>query len=473
MEPIAKSGASIAGKLDTLAQLMSEINADTSRTAETVIPQLGGDQAAIDAANDQAVSGAPDMGGMPDAGADMPPEDTPMPDMPPEGGDAGMPPADVPEEVPVDDMGMDMPPEGTADVSPSPEMESPEMAPLPDIGGAPAPDMGAGMDAGIGAPAEGEIGGAPAMNATPSGGFDINQFIYTPKDALDDFITAISDEAHTALDEGDSQKVVAITAFVDGVKKLWEQYMGGMSAPLGEDASQGMDVPAPDMGADAGEAPVEIPEGEPAPEASAGIPEGDSEEKSESGEKSDEKKDDDKDNDKKDDDKDGMKKSEEGDDVADDGVEASCSEKSDDEKKEDVADEPMDKCDGVKKSVSLEDRFKIMAEVMEDNIDYMNAGPIPLCKSQVVEYEKTADIDMASIIDEFRNGGIAKSSRPPAESAMGDFRADSKEASRQVDEVNAAFDDLRKAFEAPSKNMDEVESQMEALTSGLRARRPI
>lgn len=458
----------MSGKLDTLAQLMSEINADTSRTAETVIPQLEGDQGAIDAANEQAAAmggmgGAPPMPGDMGAGAppemppEMPPADMGAPDMGAPGPNAtpeeagamvGAPgePTPVPEELPVGDDGMGMPPEGT----PGPDMA--QETPMGDMG---APDMGA------------PDMGAPDMGGEPAGQFDFSQFQYTPQNALDDFISSMTDEAHMALDAGDMAKVETFTQFIEGVKSLWEQFMGGSAMPNGLDESQAMDIPpaAPvddsAIGAVAdGEAPEGAPEEAPeeaAEEESEPAPEAPAEDSGDKEEKSDDKKDDD----KKEDDK--MSKSE-GEAPVDGAIEESCgAEKGEDE------DEVKE--DAVEKSghMSLKDRFEMMAKVMEDKTDYMDQ-PIPLCKSQVVEYEKTADVDMRSIIEEFRNGGIVKSSRPPAESVMGDFRQDAKEATKQTTYATELLENMRKSQQAPERDLDDVEKSMEQLTANLRAR---
>ena len=63
--------ASVQEQLDTLAAAINEIRTDTSRTAE-IVPQIMGDNAAIDSANAEAgaaMPGAPDTGGM--GGEDM------------------------------------------------------------------------------------------------------------------------------------------------------------------------------------------------------------------------------------------------------------------------------------------------------------------------------------------------------------------------------------------------------------------
>lgn len=516
--PATKSGATIAGKLDTLAQLLSDINADTSRTAETVIPQLAGDQGAIDAANEQAEMGAsgaapgaapeqgmppvpgaegmgaPDMGmssempveggapGAPDMGApDMGALGAPAPDMgaPDMGGLGGAPGGapEVPEEIPVDDEGNQMAVEGT----PGPDMAQTigmdEGAAPDNVADMPIP--GEGMDANEG-------GTAPMDGGMP----DFSGFSYTPDDALNDFITSMTDNAHEALDNGDTQQVAAITSFIEGVKRLWTEMMGSAPAPVGMDEGQSMDLPAepvPDEPVSdepaVGEAPAEGGESE-APEASE---ESEAPAEGEKDDKKEEKKDDD-DKEKKD-----MKKSEKTDDEEVekcDGTEKSDdapaeggdiamsegSEKKDDEEEDEDAEKGDGKTKiepgetGVKKGLSMKARMDAMAQVMDDNTDYSDVV-IPLNRSETITYAKTADIDMKSVIEEFRNGGIGKSSRAPAESSMGDYRNDANAATKQVSAATQIIEGMRKSQAVPDRDLDVIESDMERLTSSLRARR--
>lgn len=502
ISPATKSGATIAGKLDTLAQLLSDINTDTSRTAETVIPQLAGDQGAIDAANEQAEMGAPgaapDMQGMPpvpgaedmgapDMGAssEMPVEggapDASAPDtagMPDMGGLAGAPgtPAPAPEEIPIDDEGNQMAVEGT----PGPDMAQTIGMDEGDVPDAVAemPIPGEGMDANEG-------GTAPMDGGMP----DFSGFSYTPDDALNDFITSMTDNAHEALDNGDTQQVAAITSFIEGVKRLWTEMMGGASAPVGMDEGQSMDLPAepvPDEPVSnepsIGEAPAEGGESE-APEASEeseAPAEGEKDDKEEKKDDDDKEKKDMKKSEKTDDEEvekcDGTEKSEdvpaEGGDIA----MSEGSEKKDDEEEDEDAEKGDGKTEiepgetGVKKGFSMKARMEAMAQVMEDNTDYSDAV-IPLNRSETITYAKTADIDMKSIIEEFRNGGLGKSSRAPSESAMGDYRNDAEAATKQVSAATKIIEGMRKSQEAPDRDLDVIESDMEKLTSSLRARR--
>lgn len=451
-DSVRKSGATISGKLDTLAQLLSEVGADTSRTAETVIPQLEGDQSAIDAANEQA--GAPDMGapdmGAPDAGLPPVPEGTGAPDMgapdaPPVPGaeDMGAPAPDTPpappEEIPMDDMGEPQTPEGTPFKG--------GMAPTADMEEAPE---------------------GPDMNPAGPDMSDFGNFSYSPDDALNDFIMSITDVAHEALDAGDTARVASITSFVDGVKRLWAEYMGGTGMPVGLDADQSMGLPAPEEGPEATPGAGEIPEGE----GEAPVEETASEDDApaEDGEKDDKEDDDTKD---------------------DDDVKKSCSdaekseeeedtEKSEDAEGEDIAESEADKADGktciepgedgIKKSVSMMERMRIMDDVMNDRNATYTGDCIPAYRENAT-IKSESRVDMKAVLEEFRSGAVVKSSRAPVESAMGDFRNDTEAATKRVSAVSEIFDNMRKSQSVPEKDLDEVESEMEMLTTKLRARR--
>lgn len=455
-DSVKKSGATISGKLDTLAQLLADVGTDTSRTAETVIPQLEGDQSAIDAANEQAGMGAPDMGapdagmppvpgaedvGAPEAGAPNP--DIGAPDM--GGADAGLAPEMPVEEIPVDDMGEPSAPEGV------PPRDDGDLLPeeaLPDMGGADAgmPDMG-GAD----------MGGSGNL---------FEGFSYTSEDALGDFMASITDAAHEALDAGDVERVTAITSFIDGVKRLWAEYMGGSAMPAGLDASQSIGLPEPEVDPDAAPGVSAVPDGESAEEP---VGEPAEEPKADEGPAEDEEKDEEKDDDEK---KDDVKKSE-------------CAEKSedapvDDEDAEKSEDSPVDGDDvaegegesacsenDVKKGISMAERLNVMAETMDGKGTY-TGDVIPICRSEPT-FERTGNVDMKSIIEEFRSGAVVKSSRAPAESAMGDYRNDSSPEAKSA--VSGIFENLRKSQAAPEAGLEEAEAEMEKLTAGLRARR--
>ncbi len=468
LSPLARAGASVAGKLDTLGQLLNTIGTDTSRTAETVIPQLEGDQNAIDTANEQAAG----MGGTPDAG--MPPADAGMPPVPgaedmsaPTGApDAGMPPA-----APGPDMGVGAAP-GGMDGNPALDDMGAAMPPtdVPEAPNVPMGDasaMGAPTDA-IGAPAsdagpEGPVGGMP--DAEPE--MDYSMFEYSPEEALNDFISTITETAHSALDQGDTEKVANITGFIDGVKQLWEQYMGGPAMPGGLDPTQSMDMPpaiesegpAGDAGASVGigggSAPA-IPESEPAPEVGSDAePEG-SEDKGAEDEKS---KDDEKEDVKKSETCDGAEKSEDGEtaeggDVAEGGDAEKATGKTDVGPKE-----------GIKKSF-MEARMEEMEAVMNDNgTNYLNEA-VSEVRPQLFTYEKTNDFDMNAVLEEFRTGCV-KSSRPAPQSVMGGVHGTEEDAMKKS--VSNRFARIFGESEAPGEEKSEFEMQLEQFTDGLRA----
>ncbi len=465
LSPLAKAGASVAGKLDTLGQLLNNISTDTSRTAETVIPQLEGDQNAIDVANDQAAGMGGmggDMGGMPpmpDAGgmggepggAPMPDV---MPDMPSEGADIGNPGAGagagLDGDAPLDDMGGEMPPAG------APEPDTGAGAPM----GAPTDDMGGMGDTG----GIGDMGGG----SNPLGSLDLDAYAYSDEDALNDFISAVTESAHTALDEGDTERVANITGFIDGVKQLWEQYMGGSAMPSGLDPTQSMDMPPAvdaegglgDMG---GEPPVDVgPEsaGEP-PMPEGGTDEGPEEDKPE-GDSEEKKEDDKEDKDvKKSESCDDAEKSEDGEAV--EGGEGEAVEGGEAEKATGKTD--IGPTEGVKKSF-MESRMEEMEAVMNDSTNYLDA-PTQEIRPQLFTYEKTADIDMNAILEEFKSGTF-KSSRPAPQSVMGGVHGVEENAVRKS--VSGMFSDVFRDGEPVSEEKSEFELQLESFTNGLRAR---
>lgn len=458
IDPMVKSGATVAGKLDTLAQLLSEIGVDTSRTAETVIPQLAGDQGAIDAANEQAAAGGPAAGAplTDDMGAPMPP----APDAPLGGDGAPMP--DIAPAMPSEgDAGVPGATPGPAPGVPAPEPPMPEEAPAEPPADMPAePPMPEEAAPGMGAPAP-EMGGESL------------DFAYTADDALQDFVTSMTDEAHDALDAGDTAKVAAITGFLDGVKKLWEGYMGGSmpapgpseepaEAPAEASAEVPADIPAPE------DAPAEEPADVPAPASD----EGGSDEKPESDEKSDEKKESDSDEKKDDEKKDDLKKSDaeapvDGaiSDIGEGDAEASGdAEKSEDAEKSCGGSEETE----MKKSIDMAERIKVMAEVMRDETSPLD-GPVLLNKSEMPTCKQTADVDIMDIINEFKNGGVVKSSRPPAAAAMGGFRNDAVSAAKQNDVLKDLDDICKSMCDAPGAEMNESEKAMQVIIDGLRA----
>nr|DAU26379.1 MAG TPA: hypothetical protein [Caudoviricetes sp.] len=248
---VVKGDASISGKLDTIAQMLAEQGTDTSRIAETVIPEIEGDRGAQDTqASEMAAAGglppaggppmgapdagAPDMGGEmpPEMGGEVPPEQNG--EMPPEGmpEGAGMGESDesVPPEIPPAE-----PPEASPDVQePVEEMPpAPEEAPME--GGMPMP--------------EGNMEEAPVEdNGTPPGadvdmdfgGDEIDWSMFTSDGAFRDFMDTLADDAKEALDMGDTAKVVQITQVIEAMTALWKQ------SGLGQDMQT--EVPAPEAG---------------------------------------------------------------------------------------------------------------------------------------------------------------------------------------------------------------------------------
>lgn len=245
-ERVVKGDASISGKLDTIAQMLAEQGTDTSRIAETVIPEIEGDRGEQDTqASEMAAAGglppaggppmgAPGMGGEipPEVGGEMPPEQNG--EMPPEGmpEGAGMGESDesVPPEIPPAE-----PPEASPDVQePVKEMPpAPEEAPME--GGMPMP--------------EGDMEAAPVEdNGTPPGadvdmdfgGDEIDWSMFTSDGAFRDFMDTLADDAKEALDMGDTAKVVQITQVIEAMSALWKQ------SGLGQDMQT--EVPAPEAG---------------------------------------------------------------------------------------------------------------------------------------------------------------------------------------------------------------------------------
>lgn len=275
---LQKAGASISGRLDTMAQMLAEQGTDMSRLAETVIPEIEGDRGAQDtAAQEMAAGGGMPPGGMPpggaqpgavppDAGGAMPPEGAPedMPpggDVPPEGGD--MPPMDG-----------DLPPEAEeppSEMPPAPA-EAPEAMPG-DMGEGPGMDD-LGMEDDL--PDEGgDLGGGLPGEDTGDefgdGGIDWSMF--SIDGSFEDFMDSLKDEAKDALDSGDTARVTQITQVMEAVRRIWEQsgLSGGSEMPGAEDMMPPADMSpehgdmsgmgAPDIMKSEGDAPLDT-EGE-------------------------------------------------------------------------------------------------------------------------------------------------------------------------------------------------------------------
>jgi len=474
IDGVNKSDATVSSKLDVLANLLADVGNDTSRTAETVIPQLAGDQGAIDAANDQAAAlgGAPPMG----APGEMPPADPGMGEPPMDAGapDMGAPAPDMGTEPPMDapptDMGM---PDMGAGVPPAPDM-------APPMGG----DMG-GMP-----PTGGDMGGMP----------DYSPFAYTKDDIFSDMLAGMTSEAHNALDQGNIEEVAKITQFIEGVQALWTQTFGAAPLPADPDPAQISAMPAEAMGAPAPDMGGMTPMGAPAPEVPpaeggvSGMPsdmppetggepaggepsddgpeEGQTEDEAEKEKASEEDKDDD-DKVKK---SEGCDKSEEEEDVekADDAGADTPAEEASDAVTDDAVDKATGVTDikpgstGVKKSF-FGDRMNVMEAVMNSKEVPQDAF-MPLRKSEMPAYQRTSNLDVRQVFAE--GGCIKSSSRPAAMSAMGDYRSRGDEAT-QDRELADSLNNLRKSFSPTEDNgeADEMTKQMNRLTTGLRIRR--
>ncbi len=507
IDGVKKSDATVSSKLDVLANLLADVGNDTSRTAETVIPQLAGDQGAIDAANDQAAAlgGAPPMGapgemppadpGMGEDAGGMSPVDAGAPDM-------GAPAPDMGGAPPMDAPPMDMPPapDMGAGVPPAPDVggDMGGMPPMdtgaPDMGGAPPMDAGApGMDAG--APGMEEM---PPMGEDMGGMPDYSQFAYTKDDVFSDMLAGMTSEAHNALDQGDMEEVAKITQFIEGVQALWAQTFGAAPLPAEPDPAQISAMPAeamggaPDMG---GMPPAEAPApemppaeggvsdmpgdmppetgGEPAggEPADDGPKEGQTEDEAEKEKSAEEDKDDDKV--KK---SEGCDKSEDEEDVekADDAGGDTPAEEASDAVTDDAVDKATGVTDikpgetGVKKSF-FGDRMNVMEAVMNEKEVPQDAF-MPLRRSEMPSYQRTSDLDVRKVFAE--GGCIKSSSRPAAMSAMGDYRSRGDEA-MQDRQLSDSLNNLRKSF-APTEGdgePDEMAKQMNRLTTGLRIRK--
>lgn len=252
--------ASVQEQLDTLAAAINEIKTDTSRTAE-IVPQIMGDNAAIDSANAEAgaaMPGAPDMmGGM--GGEDMNAMDE---QMPPEGGDMG---ADMGGE-----MGAEAPVPGAEDMTP------------PDMGGGAEPPMEGGgeyageseddymSDEDIDALLDSIYGGMeeeptediPAEGVQEpmipaSGGAGLAE-------ATNNLLAALKQAAHEAVDQNNIDRVVELSHIEQQIMQTLGNEVGIEEPTMGE---------APDMGAPVPEeqTPMDLPfDPEAAPDVSEG-----------------------------------------------------------------------------------------------------------------------------------------------------------------------------------------------------------
>lgn len=231
------SRSSLIDKLDALSSQMNELQTTSSRLA-SIVPQLMGDSAALDAADSAPAPPADDMAGMglgdqsaepmpplgtadDSAGGDMSADEDKQKDI-----EAGA------EDHPVDETMPEPPSEDKGAELPASEGTEPPAPPVDE-----APVEGAPAD---GVPPE----GAPADAMSEQGGFEYNSDV-----AFEDFVSTLSEEIHDAVDAGDLDKAEMLMAKLRAVQTAWG---GAEGMPM--DA-----LPAPPM-----EAPVEA--GAPAPE---------------------------------------------------------------------------------------------------------------------------------------------------------------------------------------------------------------
>ena len=233
--------ASVQEQLDTLAAAINEIRTDTSRTAE-IVPQIMGDNAAIDSANAEAgaaMPGAPDMGGM--GGEDMNAMDE---QMPPEGGDMGA------------DMGEDMgaTPEPGAEDMMAPDMGGDEAMPPMEGGGEyegeseddymSDEDIDALLDSIYGdikADEEEPTSDVPEMGVQEptipaSGGAGLAE-------ATNNLLAALKQAAHEAVDMNDIDRVVELSHMEQQIMQTLGNEVGIEEPTMGEAPPMGADVP--------------------------------------------------------------------------------------------------------------------------------------------------------------------------------------------------------------------------------------
>lgn len=214
---------SIAEKLDVLASAINEMKVDTERTAQ-VIPQIMGDETALETANAEAEAGAiapgipPEEEGM--EGEDimneeeLPLEEGGVPDTPMPGAEDMMPPEEEPAP-PVEDMGGEMGGayggEEEEDYLSDEDLE----ALLAEIY-----DSGDGYDE--------PMGDVPAVgSATPevpmSGGAGL-------ADATNNLLAALKQAAHEAIDNNDIDRVVELSHIEQQIMQTLSGEVGLMEA---------------------------------------------------------------------------------------------------------------------------------------------------------------------------------------------------------------------------------------------------
>lgn len=235
--------ASVQEQLDTLAAAINEIRADTSRTAE-IVPQIMGDNAAIDQANADAgmgaaMSGAPDMmGGM--GGDEMNMTNEQMPEEDEDiGAEAG---ADMGADLGAD-MGEGVP--GAEDMSPDMGGEMPPIEGGDEYEGEEQSDYMSDED--LDALLEsiyGDIGGEESdipEEGTPnpmipsSGGAGLAE-------ATNNLVAALKQAAHEAVDANDINRVVQLS-------HMEQQIMQTLGGEVGAVEANSTTGSVPDAGA--------------------------------------------------------------------------------------------------------------------------------------------------------------------------------------------------------------------------------
>lgn len=211
---------SIAGKLDTIAAQLNEIQTDTSRVAE-LAPKILGDESAVDEAN----QAAPDMGG---SGGDMgdalgsllgggesqeepAPEESPE-EMPPAGGES---------------MGADMGGEPPAEAPAEPESEPPIPEPGPEdeeaAGGLSEPEEPV-------SPEEAEPEVPMEEEPLPDEGDEDPEVNM----AFEDLVTVLQEQIEAAEDMEDYERADRLSALLDRLIDSWDMDRGGNEYPSDE-----------------------------------------------------------------------------------------------------------------------------------------------------------------------------------------------------------------------------------------------
>ena len=254
---------SIAEKLDVLASAINEMKVDTERTAQ-VIPQIMGDETALETANAEAEAGAiapgipPEEEGM--EGEDimneeeLPLEEGGAPDTPMPGAEDMMPPEEEPAP-PMEDMGGEM--GGAYEGEEEEDYLSDEdlEALLAEIY-----DSGDGYDEPMG---DGPAVGSATPEVPMSGGAGL-------ADATNNLLAALKQAAHEAIDNNDIDRVVELSHIEQQIMQTLSGEVGLMEADTTTGPEEAMmeapedEVPG-DLPFEPEAAPVESEDAESAP----------------------------------------------------------------------------------------------------------------------------------------------------------------------------------------------------------------